>query len=377
MRVLIVSPTGVDAEGLQSRGHAVLVTDARARGLRASVAELRQTARGFRPDVVVTQSTTATAAARVAAPRLPRVALRSGSVRSDQTLDRLDAALRTAVGALPLRARPYNEAVRLAERRRIRRARPSESGPVPGVRVLAYHRVAEAGHDPLAVTPSEFAAHLEAIERSGAEVVTLRRAAELVADRSGGRFVAITFDDGYLDTAEVALPLLERRGFPATVFVVTGVLDGISGFYWYRRNPPPALGWNDVDALVRHGLIEVQSHGRTHAALPALDDDLARDEIAGSRRALAARLPYDVWAFSYPAGRSSPRDHGAVAEAGYAAGFGTRPGIDAGAGDRLDLRRTVIRPGLSQADLSAVLGGAIDRDTRLRAMAHARRSRRA
>ena len=127
----------------------------------------------------MTQSTTATVAARVAAPRLPRVALRSGSVRSDQTLDRLDAALRTAVGALPLRPRPYNEAVRRAERRRIRRARPGTSGPVPGVRVLAYHRVAEAAHDPLAVTPAEFAAHLEAIERSGAEVVTLRRAAEL------------------------------------------------------------------------------------------------------------------------------------------------------------------------------------------------------
>ena len=52
--------------------------------------------------------------------------------------------------------------------------------------------------------------------------------------------------------AEHALPVLERHGFRATVFVTTGVTDGRVAFPWYDRQPP-VLGWEDVVALDRAG----------------------------------------------------------------------------------------------------------------------------
>ena len=102
--------------------------------------------------------------------------------------------------------------------------------------VLMYHRVAEAPVDPwhLAVGPAEFKAQLESIGKV-AEVVPL---AELQRSyRTAGAakpVVSITFDDGYLDNLEIALPLLEAAGFPATVFVPTAFVGQGKPFWWDR-----------------------------------------------------------------------------------------------------------------------------------------------
>ena len=89
--------------------------------------------------------------------------------------------------------------------------------------VLCYHSV-----DPqptyLGLTPELFDAHLAWLEQH-CQVVSLE---ELVAGprQRGGPYVAITFDDGYADNAEVALPILQARHVPATFFIATGYLDG-------------------------------------------------------------------------------------------------------------------------------------------------------
>ena len=60
--------------------------------------------------------------------------------------------------------------------------------------------------------------------------------AEFVKRMDEGRLpdnaVAITFDDGYLDNYENALPLLELSGLPATLFLVTGHVDRAEPFWW-------------------------------------------------------------------------------------------------------------------------------------------------
>jgi peptidoglycan/xylan/chitin deacetylase (PgdA/CDA1 family) len=94
--------------------------------------------------------------------------------------------------------------------------------------VLIYHRVLPA-RDPL--LPDEpdaagFAAQLDVIGSLFnvlplAEAVRKLRAGQLPA-----RAVCITFDDGYANNCEVALPILKSRGMPATVFVAPGFLSG-------------------------------------------------------------------------------------------------------------------------------------------------------
>jgi peptidoglycan/xylan/chitin deacetylase (PgdA/CDA1 family) len=101
--------------------------------------------------------------------------------------------------------------------------RQARSRWLGGVLVLGYHRIG-GGDDPfgLAVSVKRFAAQIEILARKTRPV----RLSDGMRTVSGGtiprRTVAVTFDDGYRDTYEEALPVLERTGVFATVFVSTG-----------------------------------------------------------------------------------------------------------------------------------------------------------
>ncbi|MGE0551875.1 MAG: polysaccharide deacetylase family protein [Gemmatimonadales bacterium] len=103
-----------------------------------------------------------------------------------------------------------------------------------GALVLRYHRVADLPRDPfgIAVSPARFAEHLELIRRDFVPMAL----ADLVAASAQGspprRAVAITFDDGYLDLAVTARPLLERFELPATAYLITDALDVDTEPWW-------------------------------------------------------------------------------------------------------------------------------------------------
>jgi peptidoglycan/xylan/chitin deacetylase (PgdA/CDA1 family) len=98
----------------------------------------------------------------------------------------------------------------------------------PRVSVLIFHRV-HAEPDPLfpqEMTASRFDAMCRSL-KSTFNVMTLGRASQLMhAGELPSRALVITFDDGYADNAEVALPILLKHGLEATFFIATGFLDG-------------------------------------------------------------------------------------------------------------------------------------------------------
>ncbi|MBX3438091.1 MAG: glycosyltransferase [Planctomycetaceae bacterium] len=100
--------------------------------------------------------------------------------------------------------------------------------------ILMYHRVNRGGTDPfsLCVTPEHFAEQLEVICRQ----FTPMHLSELAARLNNGGVsrpgVVVTFDDGYVDNLELARPVLEQFGVPATVFITTGYLGGTREFWW-------------------------------------------------------------------------------------------------------------------------------------------------
>ena len=229
-----------------------------------------------------------------------------------------------------------------------------------GIRALFYHRVS-GDRDDLAVTPSRFREQMGFLAEEGFRVIDIVGASELLArGEYPTNVIALSFDDGYLDVAQNALPVLEEFGFLATVFVVTGAADGRVKFSWYRREHPPVMGWDDIVALDCDSPLRFEAHSVTHPRLPALSDDQARAEIVGSRAALEQRLGRRIRAFCYPSGLFGPRDRALVAAAGYDMAVSCEPGVNSSATDRFALRRIQIFPHDRLLDFRAKVAGAHD-----------------
>jgi peptidoglycan/xylan/chitin deacetylase (PgdA/CDA1 family) len=189
--------------------------------------------------------------------------------------------------------------------------------PVP---VLMYHSVSE--HPPaatrrLSVHPEEFEAQLRLLRRSGFTTVPFGAYAAAV---TGGtplpeRTVVLTFDDGYADFAEHALPALEAHGFTATVFVTTGWLDD-AGELAAGRPLDRMLSWKQVRELDRAG-IEIGAHSHSHAQLDQLPGAALAAELRTSRELLEEHTGGPVTTLAYPFGYSSARVREAVAASGY------------------------------------------------------------
>jgi peptidoglycan/xylan/chitin deacetylase (PgdA/CDA1 family) len=257
-------------------------------------------------------------------------------------------------------------AMRAHRSARIWRARRKAPCDWNGVRILGYHRICDDPH-PLSVAPDAFRAQMEALAASDATPISVPDAVALLRDGPvEGRYVCITFDDGYRDNLEAAVPVLRELGIPATIYVPTHVIDGPATFYWYD-DPPPALSWAQCDALVAEGLVEVQAHTRTHPWLPQVDEERAREEIEGSRADLEAR-GYAVTSFCYPGGLFGPRDVQLVRDAGYAAAMTTAHGVNDGTGDPFTLRRTLIYWEDGPREFELKLAGALDDASVLRSL---------
>jgi peptidoglycan/xylan/chitin deacetylase (PgdA/CDA1 family) len=172
--------------------------------------------------------------------------------------------------------------------------------------VLCYHSV-----DPqpsyLGLTPELFDAHLAWLGEN-CRVVSLD---ELVAGprTHGGPYVAITFDDGYADNHEHALPLLHARGMPASFFVAVGFLERDEEVMAHLSEawatPPDLLrplSWAQVDEMRAAGM-SIGSHTWSHRNLARLPGSGVEADLRLSREALEARLGERVRAVAYPWGK--------------------------------------------------------------------------
>lgn len=276
------------------------------------------------------------------------------------------------LGRLSLRSGPYYVARASFERVRLVTSRTDDSG-APCVRILAYHRVSD-DRDYLAVRPSVFRRQLEVVLERGYVPIALDRAVELIGRRRGfeGRYVCVTFDDGYLDNAEVALPHLEELRIPATIFLPTAVIDGEADYHWYD-NPPPAMTWADVRAVEAGGLVSFEPHGTTHRAMPSLPPDVVREEMVESRRAIESELGRPASIFCFPAGLYGPRETRIAREIGYRAAVTTMPGANGPGDDLFELRRTVIAWSDTPRTFALKLDGAIDQLSPIERWVRARR----
>ncbi|MHB8381202.1 MAG: polysaccharide deacetylase family protein, partial [Candidatus Binataceae bacterium] len=198
--------------------------------------------------------------------------------------------------------------------------------------------------------PRKFEVQIRWLARHGYQSI---RARDLLCWQRGGtalpaRPVLLTFDDGFEDLAEHALPVLRRYGFTATVFVITG-LSGGDGMFEERR----VMTREQIRYWAGEG-IEFGSHTRTHADLTVLDSSALESEIAGSADDLRKILDRPVELFAYPYGRISAAAQRIVGRF-YAAAFTCEEGLNDRATDLSLLRRTIVHPKDTLPEFSARL----------------------
>ncbi len=236
-----------------------------------------------------------------------------------------------------------------------------------GLRIFFYHRISN-DRDELAVRPDAFERQMDYLASEAYRVVDVLTAIDLLdSGEPLSRTVALTFDDGYLDIADHALPVLSERGFRGTVFVAPAVTDGRAPFSWYREQPP-LLTWEDILELDRDGTLRFEAHSLTHPNLPALPEEEAEEEIAGSKRELEKRLGRAVEAFSYPSGLFGVREERLAANAGFRIALTCEPGVNNRFTDRYALCRRQVDARDSLLDFRAKLGGGHDSSPPLRGL---------
>lgn len=217
--------------------------------------------------------------------------------------------------------------------------------------VLAYHHVGKAkpGSWPLlTISPSEFEKQIKWLAGHGYRAI---RPSDWLAYVRQEKFipekpVLLTFDDAYADLAEVALPLLERYGFLATIFVVTAFVGGtnewdVASGYPERR----LMGADEIRRWSARG-VDFGTHTRTHPDLRTVSDEVLHHEVLGSREELEALIEVPVEAFAYPHGHYNERVVGSVGRS-FRIGFTCDAGLNRRDTDLLCMRRVNAGSGYS------------------------------
>ncbi len=127
---------------------------------------------------------------------------------------------------------------------------------------------------------------------------------EDICPGTGRHYVAVTFDDGYENLIDNAIPELEKRAIPAMIFIPTGSLGKTPGWITNPKNrniDEPVMNDNQVRSI-RSGLIKIGSHSVTHRDLTRLPEEEVMTELTDSRKYLEELLGEKVRSFAFPFG---------------------------------------------------------------------------
>ena len=186
------------------------------------------------------------------------------------------------------------------------------------VPVLLYHSVHPDGGGLMqryTMTPSLFRSHLAWIADHGFDTLTVSQYAAALRGELPlpDRPLVVTFDDGYADFLDEAMPVLAEYRIRCTLYVTTRPVGETRRGTLAGR---PMLTWPELRHLVTLG-VEIGGHSHEHAQLDLLPPATALDQVTTSKRLLEDHLDTEVRSFAYPHGYHSAATRRAVQRAGY------------------------------------------------------------
>ncbi|MFD1197850.1 polysaccharide deacetylase family protein [Brucella gallinifaecis] len=190
------------------------------------------------------------------------------------------------------------------------------------VPVLLYHQIAALPHKKIPfrglwVHPDKFRSQMAWLKRLGYQGLSLRNALPYIKGEKMGKVVVITFDDGFLNNYENALPVLAEFGFTATNYFVANQLGGSN--VWDQAMGVPVTPCMSVEQMREWAELghEVGAHTLDHVNLEKTPEEEARRQIVQSKTMLEDMLGSEVTNFAYPYGGNLPIHRDMCREAGY------------------------------------------------------------
>ena len=218
----------------------------------------------------------------------------------------------------------------------------------PAIPIFTYHSidVAPPRGKPfrsLHVHPDRFAKQMQWLKRLGYQGLSMRDARPYLEGKKQGKVAVITFDDGYLNVYQYAMPVLDRLGFTATNYFVANQIGGCNAWDLPKgsveikcMNKEQLLDW------AAHGH-EVGAHTLDHVFLPDASPAEAERQIAGSKTALEAITGTEVSNFCYPHGGEGAELRKIAQKAGFVHATTTQRGFARPGDDPFGLPRRFIR----------------------------------
>ena len=188
------------------------------------------------------------------------------------------------------------------------------------MRILMYHEVSkEDPADILAVRHDRFSEQMTWLKINGYQVTAL---SDLISDKPSGqkatcrKSIALTFDDGYLNTYTTAWSVLREHDISASVFLVSGRVGKTSAWRKGALANKPMMSWDNAREMAASG-IQFGSHTMTHPHLSELEAGDIELEIQDSRRQIEEQLEQSITHFSFPYSSANPTVYRALRKAGY------------------------------------------------------------
>ena len=163
--------------------------------------------------------------------------------------------------------------------------------------IISYHSISDE-NCPISLGINEFERQLAFFKKNNFQSIHFNE----IKNNSSKKFI-ITFDDGYKDLIENALPLLKKYNFKATCLIVTNLI-GKSNMWDEHNNDikdKELMNLSDIDFWLKNGM-NIGSHSKNHKKLTLLNQKDAKDEIINSKTELESLTGTSINSFCYPYG---------------------------------------------------------------------------